>query len=557
MRKNIFRVIIVSALLFAGIVFSAFDDDNDFEISKNLDIYYTLFKELNLYYVDDIDPGELVKTSIDKMLESLDPYTNYYPESKIEDYKFMTTGQYGGVGAIIRQKEDYVVVAEIYEGFPAHKSGLKVGDEIVEIAGKDTKGKNTEQISEMMKGQPGTTFQIKIRRFGSSDIMTKDITREKIQIKSVPYYGMLDDEIGYLILTSFTDKSGDDVKNAYLDLKKQGAQKVVFDLRGNPGGLLHEAVKIANIFVPQGQEIVSTKGKYKKYDSFYATPGKAVDTVMPIVVIVNRGSASASEIVSGAIQDLDRGVVIGQRTFGKGLVQSTRELSYNSKLKVTTAKYYIPSGRCIQALDYSHRNEDGSVGKVPDSLISPFKTKGGRTVYDGGGVQPDVVLKQDEVSDYLIQLMSEDILFEFANQFCLRNDSIDIPAKFQISDAELDSLKAYIDRKGVKFKSETEKNADKLEKIAKEEQYLDAIQDQLAAIREKLDSEKEKEFDRNKKEIADILKAELVSRYYFQRGSIESQLVDDPEVEEAVALLKDSDRYFKILKGEEGTHKNN
>ncbi|MBP6428403.1 MAG: S41 family peptidase, partial [Bacteroidia bacterium] len=364
--------------------------DNYFEVSKNLDIFSSLYREVNMYYVDSVDPGKIMKKGIDEMLSSLDPYTNYIPESNIEDYRFMTTGQYGGIGAVIRPKGDYVIVSDPYEGFPADKAGLRAGDVILEIDGKTTKNKKTDEISRALKGSPKTEVKLLIKREGEEKPFEKILVREEIKVKPVPYYGMLDNKIGYIKLNSFTENCAKDVAEALKELKlKNNLSGLVLDLRGNPGGLLHEAVNTSNIFIPRGQEIVSTKGRYKDADRPYKAVNEAIDTELPLAVLVNSGSASASEIVSGSLQDLDRAVVIGQRTFGKGLVQTTRPLSYNSQLKITTSKYYIPSGRCIQALDYTHRNEDGSVGKIPDSLVSEFKTKAGRKVYDGGGIKPD------------------------------------------------------------------------------------------------------------------------------------------------------------------------
>jgi len=389
-------------LVLSGFVLVSFDND-DFEIVKNLDIYYTLFRELNLIYVDETDAGKLVKTSIDQMLKSLDPYTVYIPESKLEDYKFMTTGQYGGIGALIRNSGDFTLIAEPYEDSPAMKAGLKAGDIIIEVDKKSIKGKDSDEISEVLKGQPNTPVDLLIERPGEENKFTKTLIREEIKIKSVPYFDMLNEEIGYISLSQFTMNCSNDVKEALIDLKEnRNAKSIILDLRSNPGGLLMEAVKIANLFVEKDQEIVSTKGKVKQWNKTYKSTMPAYDSEIPIIVLVNSGSASASEIVSGAIQDLDRGVIVGQRTFGKGLVQATRDLSYNSKLKVTTAKYYIPSGRCIQALDYSNRNDDGSVGKIADSIITQFSTKNGRKVYDGGGIMPDIITEPKTISNIII-----------------------------------------------------------------------------------------------------------------------------------------------------------
>src|SRR4030095_7316815 len=399
-------------------LFSISLTDEYFEISRNMDIFATLFRELNIYYVDETKPGDLMKKGIDAMLESLDPYTNYIPESEVEDYRFMTTGQYGGIGALIGQKGDQVVITDPYEGFPAQKADLRAGDVIVEIDGKSIKGKKYDEISKILKGQPKTPVKLMLKREGEAEMLEKTIVRDEIKINSVSYSGMLDNEIGYIRLTGFTDNAGIEVKDALVELKtKHNAKSVVLDLRGNPGGLLNEAVNITNIFVDKGVEVVTTKGKVKEWDKTYKALNNPVDDQIPLVVLVNSGSASASEIVSGSIQDLDRGIIIGQRTFGKGLVQTTRPLSYNSQLKVTTAKYYIPSGRCIQEVDYSHRKEDGSLGKIPDSLRVAFKTSRGRTVYDGGGVAPDIEVKEKDYADISKTLGNKGYFFEYANKY--------------------------------------------------------------------------------------------------------------------------------------------
>ena len=421
--------ILLGVVLAISVLFTVFTrDEKLFQIDKNLDIYYTLIRELNLFYVDEINPNDLVKTSIDQMLESLDPYTTYIPESDMEDFRFMTTGEYAGIGALIGKQRDHIIISEPYEGFPAQKSGLKAGDILLEVAGKGTEDMSTEDVSNLLKGPANQVVKVKIERPGVKKPFDVDIVREQIQIDAVPYYGMLDDKIGYIRLSSFTANCGDEVKQIVKELKeKHHAQSLILDLRSNPGGLLNEAVKIVNIFVPKGVEVVSTKGKVKQWDKEYDATEQPVDTVMPLAVLVNRGSASASEIVSGALQDLDRAVIIGTRTFGKGLVQTTRDLSYNTKLKVTTAKYYIPSGRCIQALDYSHRNEDGSVGVVPDSLISEFTTRKGRKVYDGGGVTPDVKVDLDQLSSLSYNLMRDYMVFDFATLYANQHESIPTP----------------------------------------------------------------------------------------------------------------------------------
>lgn len=530
-------------------VFVAFKDSN-FEIAKNLDIYYTLFRELNLYYVDETDPGDMIKTSIDKMLESLDPYTVYIPESKMEDYNFMTTGQYGGIGALIRKSEDYIVITDPYEGFPADKSGLKAGDMILEIDGVDLKGKDSSDVSELLKGQPNTEIKLKIKRPGEKKEFEKVIKREKIQIYNVPFYGLLEDSIGYIRLSNFTSKAGKEVKEALLDLKdNKGAKSIILDLRGNPGGLLIESVNISNLFVEKGQEIVSTKGKVKQWDRTYNAMFEPVDTTIPLAVLVNRGSASASEIVSGAMQDLDRAVIVGTRTFGKGLVQTTRPLSYNSKLKVTTAKYYIPSGRCIQALDYSHRNEDGSVGTIPDSLISEFKTKNNRLVYDGGGISPDIKTEQPHLSKIAISLLMKSLIFDYATQYVIENESIDAVENFVFTDEDYDKFIAFLSDKDFDYSTKSESSLDDLIEQAKKEKYYQLVEDEFSVLKDKLAHDKNKDLLTFKDEIKELLAEEIVGRYYYTKGKIQYSLQFDPEVKKAVEILNSPETYASILNG--------
>ena len=537
--------IALGGLLIISIFFTAFSrDEKLFLIDKNLDIYYTLFRELNLFYVDDISPTELVKTSIDEMLKSLDPYTNYIPESDMEDFKFMTTGDYAGIGALISKHGDKVVVAEPYEGFPAHKSGLKAGDIILEVSGKETKKMNTEDVSNLLKGPVNRIVKIKIQRPGEKKTRSFDIVREKIHIDAVPYYGMLDDETAYIRLANFTANCSDDVKKAFIELKEEKkAKSLVLDLRSNPGGLLIEAVKITNLFVPKGEEIVSTRGKVKQWDKVYKATEESFDTLMPIAVIVNRGSASASEIVAGALQDLDRAVVIGARTFGKGLVQTTRELSYNTQLKVTTAKYYIPSGRCIQALDYSNRNEDGSVGTVPDSLITEFTTKKGRKVYDGGGIIPDVKIDLDMLSSLSIHLVRDYLFFDFATQFANENETIAPPEEFKITRDIYTDFKEFVKSRNFSYESATEKLFAELLETAKKERYYSVAKEQFENLKVKIGHELDKDLEQFKEEVKDILVDEIVTRYYFQKGAIRAAIVNDKGISKAKELVKDPKVY--------------
>jgi carboxyl-terminal processing protease len=430
---NMKKKIIIVFLVIIGIGLGAFVD-NEFKITKSLDIFFNLYKELNYYYVDDIDPEKIIQSGIDGMLESLDPYTTFIPESELDDFKFQTTGQYGGIGALIRKFGDDIIITEPYEDFPAAKAGLKAGDILLEIDGKVVKNKGVSDVSESLKGMPGTEVIVEVQRPGIEKKIKKKIKREKITVPNVPYYGIVRDSIGYIRLTNFTSDAGKDVKEAVKELKALHAKAFILDLRNNPGGLLIEAVEVANCFVPENQLIVYTKGKVKEASKKYITINNPIDTLTPMAVLVSRGSASASEIVAGALQDLDRAVIIGQRTFGKGLVQQTRPLSYNTQLKVTTAKYYIPSGRCIQARDYSHRNEDGSVGYIPDSLIKEFKTKTGRKVFDGGGIKPDIKLETEKLSDIAFNLYVKNYTFDFATAFAQQNETIATARDFKIND---------------------------------------------------------------------------------------------------------------------------
>ena len=542
MSKKVKIFIISVVVLISSFSFT----DSYFEIAKNLDIFTTVYRELNNYYVDETDPGKLMKTAIDKMLKSLDPYTNYIPESEIEDFQFMTTGQYGGIGAVITKRKDYVFISEPYEGFPAQKAGLIAGDKILEINGESAKGKNTEDVSKALKGQPNTEVQLLIERPYLDDPFSVSFKRQKISVKSVPFYSYLNESIGYIKLRSFTRNCSNDIKNAFLDLKKQGDLKgLILDLRANPGGLLNESVNIVNLFVDKGQEVVSTKGKIKSWDKVYKASKSPTDLEIPIVVLINQSSASASEIVAGAIQDLDRGIVIGQRSFGKGLVQQTKKLSYNSQLKLTVAKYYIPSGRCIQALDYSNRNEDGSVGKVPDSLMTAFKTKNGRTVYDGGGVNPDIEIDQDDISNLIVSLIQERLFFDYATYYKHQNPSLD--SLFIMDDTGFNSFVDFLGDKSYDYKTETEKAFEVLKNKSEKENYFADIQDKYENLFQEFEINKKNDLIKNKEIIKEILSEEIASRYFYQEGRIRTSLNFDKEVQEAIIYLSKQDMYNSVL----------
>jgi len=545
-------IIAITAFLVVSVGFTTIRN-KDMELVKNLDIYYTMFRELNMFYVDETDPEKLVTTSINSMLSSLDPYTTYIPESDMDDFKFQTTGEYGGIGSLIRRSDSYTIIADPYKGFPADKAGLRAGDKILKINGKSAKGADITSVSDRLKGKPGTEIVLSIERYGNAKPIDFTLTREKISISNVPYYGMLNEQTGYIRLSNFTTGAGQEVENALKELKNEhGMKSLVLDLRSNPGGLLIEAVRICNLFVDKGELIVSTKGKVSQWDSDYLTQKDPVDKEIPLVVLANRGSASASEIVAGALQDLDRAVVIGQRTFGKGLVQTSRPLKYNAQLKVTTAKYYIPSGRCIQALDYTHRNKDGSVGTIPDSLISEYKTRNGRLVYDGGGIQPDFEVIPEMLSEITLQLYTQNMIFDFATRYRADNTEISDASTFTVSDNDYESFEAFVESQDFDFKTASEKAFDELVKIAKREKYHEIASEEFAGLEEKLSHNNLKDLGTFDNEIRQILGEEIVNRYYYQAGRILAQIQDDPQLEKALEIIDGPGDVKDILNGNQG-----
>ncbi len=540
--RKIWIAVALTAIIGMGF-YSFTRDEKNFEIAKNLDIYHTLFRELNMFYVDEVNPNKLVKTSIDKMLGSLDPYTNFISEDEMEDFRFMTTGEYAGIGALISKQNNTIVIAEPYEGFPAQKFGLKAGDILLEVEGKATDAMSTEDVSTLLKGPANKPVKIKYQRPGEKKPTTVDVVREKISIDAVPYSGMLDEKTAYIRLSNFTANCSKEVKDAFLELKKNKPESLILDLRGNPGGLLMESVEIVNLFVPKGSEIVSTRGKVTQWDKVYKANSNPIDTTIKIAVLTNRGSASASEIVAGAIQDLDRGIVVGTRTFGKGLVQTTRDLSYNTKLKVTTAKYYIPSGRCIQALDYAHRNDDGSVGHIPDSLITEFTTKKGRKVYDGGGVAPDVKIESDEISSLAIAMITKFMIFDFATKFANENATIPQPEQFEITDDIYKQFTDFIKSKDFKYEPQSKDEMDGLIKMAKQEKYYDVAAKEFEALKAKLEPNLDKDLGLFREDISQLLEDEIVSRYYYQKGAIRAAINDDKGIKKAVEELNSPTAY--------------
>ncbi|OJW82105.1 MAG: peptidase S41 [Bacteroidetes bacterium 46-16] len=525
--------------------------DSYFEISKNLDIFATLFKQLNTYYVDPIEPGKMVKTGIDAMLDELDPYTNYITEADIEDFEFQRTGKYGGIGATMHKKGEDIYVGDVYENSPAQKAGLHPGDLIISIDDKPLKGKSIDDISVLLKGSPGTQVTLSIKDVYSGTVSPRMITRGEIELSSVPFAGLAGpaQNIAYARLTQFTPACSKHLRSALDSLKKvqPNLKGVILDLRNNPGGLLDEAVAVCNIFLEKGSPVVTTKGRMHELDREYKTRESAWDTKIPLTVIVNHSSASASEIVAGTMQDLDRGVIIGERSYGKGLVQNTVSLGYNSKLKLTIQKYYTPSGRCIQAIDYSHRNADGSVGYVPDSLKKTFKTKNGRTVLSGGGVEPEVNLKDELPSRLAITLYTKNYLFDYATEYKGKHPSIPDAGTFTLTDADFNDFSKWLTNKDYAYDTETEEAFDTLQQVAIREQYYDEAKAEFAALHAKISHDKKQDLVKHKEEVKDLLENEIVSRYYFLRGRIQQSLKNDKEFARAIELVEKPAQYQALL----------
>ena len=550
MTRRISIIILVAITVIGPVLFLASSND-DFKLVKSLEIYYSLFRELNLFYVDETNPEKLVESSIQGMLKELDPYTTYIPESDSENFNFMTTGQYGGIGSLIRLNGDYAIIAEPYENFPAAKQGLRAGDTIISIDGKSMKNQAISNISNHLKGKPGTDVDLVIHRYGHSDPLYKTLTREKITINNVPYFGMINENTGYIRLSNFTTGAAHEARNALQELKNNpNFKELVLDLRGNPGGLLIEAVDVVNLFVPQGQEIVSTRGRVKQWDQVYRTRFAPVDTSLRIAVLVSRGSASASEIVAGSLQDLDRAVIVGHRTYGKGLVQTTRELSYNTRLKVTTAKYYIPSGRCIQALDYSNRNPDGSVGAIPDSLISEYSTRNGRKVFDGGGIQPDFETLVEMPSQLTISLITQGYIFDYATIFSSSPDSLPSLVEFHLTEDHYSDFISFVTTKDFTYQTSSEEILKNLIKTARREKYFELAENDFKSLEEKLAHDNVKDLNNFKEEIKQLIEEEISSRYFYQKGRIKTSLKHDTGLDQAIEVLGQPDLYFTTLSGE-------
>jgi carboxyl-terminal processing protease len=554
-RFKIFGSFMAGALLVgAGLFFiQGRGTDSYFEVSKNMEILANVFKELNTYYVDPVEPGKMVKTGIDAMLDGLDPYTNYITESDMEDYEFQTTGKYGGIGAALRKNENDIYIGEIYEGSPAQQAGLQTGDKLTGVDKQPVQGKSIEDISLLLKGAPGTQVTLSLKNAATGTVIDKVLTRAEIEISSVSYAGLTGEkqEFAYVKLTQFTQGCARMVRNALDSLKKINPELkgVVLDLRGNPGGLLDEAVNMCNLFVGRGQLVVSTKGKMPDWDKDFKTTGNAWDDKIPVTILISRFSASASEIVAGTLQDLDRAVVIGERSFGKGLVQTTRPLGYNARLKLTTAKYYTPSGRCIQAIDYEHRNADGSVGKIPDSLKQIFRTAGGRKVMSGGGVEPDVAVNNEPASKLAVALYTKSYIFDYATQYVKAHKTISAPGIFTFTASDFNDFVKWLGDKDYAYKTETENTLDSLKQAAIRDKYFDGAKNEFAALQNKVSHDKKQDLLKRQEEITRLLETEIIARYYYQRGKIAQSLRKDLELAKATQLLQQPAQYAEVLKG--------
>lgn len=545
--------VLLAAVLVAVAFFSfKSGDDRNFQIAKNLDTFNSIVKELDMFYVDTLDPNKTVREGIDYMLSSLDPYTEYYPEDDQAELQQMLNASFGGIGSLItyNQKLKRSMIAEPFEGTPAAKVGLKAGDILMEIDGKDLAGKNNQEVSQMLRGAVGTSFKLKVERpdeKGGTRPLEFDIVRQTIQTPMIPYDTIFNKNVGYINLSTFSGTPSKDFKKTFLKLKKEGITSLVIDLRGNGGGRLEEAVEIANFFLPRGKVIVTTKGKTKQASNTYKTLREPLDLDIPITVLVNGATASASEILSGAFQDFDRAVIVGSRTFGKGLVQTTRPLPYGGVMKLTTSKYYIPSGRCVQAIDYKHRNEDGSVGTIPDSLTTVFHTAAGREVRDGGGVMPDIEVKQEKLPNILFYLVRDNLIFDYATQYCLKHPSIPSPQEFKVTDADYNDFKAVVKKADFKYDQQSEKIMKTLKEAAKFEGYLDEASEEIKALEKKLTHNLDRDLDYFSKDIRSMIADEIIKRYYYTRGGIIQQLKDDDGLQAALKILADPVKYKETL----------
>ncbi len=548
------KTVIGCGLFLLAITGLGFQEDL-FQVAKNLDIFATVYKEVNINYVDEINSTKLIKRGLDAMMESLDPYTEFVPESEIEDYKlhYIST-QYGGIGAGVYNRNKKVIISQLFEGYPAQKADVRVGDEVLKINDVDLNGKTSDEVSALLKGAKGGVVKLLVKRENVAQPIVKNLLREEIKQPNVPYHGMLKSGIGYIKLDKFLENSAQEVQDALLDLKKNNPKGIVLDLRYNGGGILQEAVKIVNFFVPKGVEVVAQKGKVKEKNNIYYTQNAPIETELPLVVLVNGRSASASEIVAGALQDLDRAVIVGQRSYGKGLVQQTFSMPYNSLVKITISKYYVPSGRCIQAIDYTHRKEDGTVVKVADSLIHEFKTKDGRSVYDGSGIYPDVAVKQELPANITRALVNKMLIFNYANNYRNTHNQLSPPDNFSLSDADYANFVKYLSGKDYSYSTQTERLLTDLKIIADREKQMGEIKNEYEALKTKLAASKKNDLVQHQAEIKKVLESELVTRYYYEKGRIENSFKFDKELEAATQVIQNKPELASILKGE-GSHK--
>jgi len=548
MRKSLLLVLLAITAMHS-LAQSPADDKNQryYDINKNIDIFNSLLRELDMFYVDSIEVNNLVQGTINNMLTRLDPYTEYYSEENMGDLQFLTTGEYAGIGAIISYKDGQVIINEPYEGLPADKAGMKAGDAILEIDGQDMRKANVKEVSDKLKGTPGTELKLKIQRPGEKKERTIVIVREKIEMDPITYAEVTDGNIGYFHFGSFTTNSSERVRETVTDLKNRGATSLIMDLRGNGGGILDEAVNVVNLFVPKGEEIVSTKGKVKQWDRSYHTQNQPLDQVIPIVVLIDTGSASASEIVAGGLQDLDRAVIVGNRSFGKGLVQTPRDLPYGGNIKITTSKYYIPSGRCIQALDYSHRNPDGSVARVPDSLTTVFKTRNGRDVRDGGGITPDITLPQETGGTIAYYLMTDYLIFDYVTNWVQQHQKIESPQQFRLTDADYAAFKAFVKTKDFRYDQLSERSLQQLKNMMEFEGYMDVASEEYKALEAKLHPNLDRDLELFKEDIRGMIESEIVQRYYYKKGVLIHQLSRDKVFDKAVEVLNQPDLFQSVL----------
>ncbi len=544
------KKIVVFLVLVCGAIGLSFTPPAEryFEIAKNLDVFASLFKEVNALYVDEINPNKTIRTGIDAMLASLDPYTNFISEDEVEDFRTLNTGQYGGIGAVTRVFNNRTVVTMVHENYPAYKNGLKIGDEVIKMNGIELSKLTLEEANHLMRGQVGTLVKLTVKRMGKENPFDIEFKREKIKISNVPYFGMVSTDVGYVQLTEFTPDAGKEVKNAVVNLKEKGAKYMILDLRGNPGGLLMESVNICNLFIPKGKKVVDTKGKVENSNITYETLNSPIDLEIPVVVLINRGSASASEIVAGTLQDYDRAVILGERSYGKGLVQIPRPLSYNSQVKITTAKYYTPTGRCIQVLDYSHRRDDGSVASIPDSLKKEFLTSRGRKVFDGGGIEPDITLDAEEAATISQILYGNGFIFDYATLYAFNHPTIADSKTFSLTNQEYVEFENWMKTKTYTTQSPIEAELADLTDEAKREKFYDDLKPQLDQIKSRLADSKKTELSRHKDQIKKLLEREIVSRYYFEKGTVETGFKYDQEVKAAMDVLHNQTEYKKILK---------